>query len=362
MKRVWISIAVLIVSFTMSDLSADSREDPAEIVARLNDNYFFDSRIWYQDLKAELEGNVVILTGESFYSRSVQTAIKTLKKAGYKRVKDRVTMLPDTAAGEGNYGVVRVTRVMGTYSPVDVAEFKDQATELIYGDPVRFIRSTEKHFQVQSPEGYLCYIPKQTVRRMDLNEWDRYHQGPFAIFTQSHKLGDDITINMGSRLPYLGDQSVLLADGSSLELPDIRIKIIIPVANPVREEIVNDAKGYLGLPYVWAGRSDAGVDCSGLLIQSYGMNGLFLPRDSDEISNVGRLIAFPGWMSALLPGDMLFFGGSRRLVTHTGIYMGEGYFIHSHGGGTVIQSLDPEDPEYNKAQHESFLFARRLFE
>jgi hypothetical protein len=307
----------------------------------------------------EKESRGLVLTGESFFQQSVSFATQSLERKGFPVAESRVKLLPDTLAGAKNYGVMNVSKVMARFKPVTE---KFAATELIYGDAVRIIREDGEYLQVQSPEGYLCYIPASTLVRMHQPEWSRHHQGPFAIFLSPIPLNDDVRINRGSRLPLVGEGTVLLADGSELAVADSTFTIADPAANPKREAIIDAAKGFLGLPYVWGGRSDEGLDCSGLVLQCMGMNGVFLPRDSDEMANVGRLIALPGWKSAILPGDIVFFTGRKRLVTHTGIYMGNDLIIHSHNGGTEIQSWDPASPDYNPTLNENFVFARRVFD
>lgn len=361
--RIIIILSILLASISIlvaqPDFNKVEKGTPEAIIERINDRYFFDDRVWYQQLEIQHADDALVLKGETFFSRSVKSAIRVLNKAGYKTVVDSVTLLPDTLAGAQNWAVVNVTKIMGRYKPVHE---KQEATELIYGDMVRLIRSSGDFIQIQTPEGYLCYIPTASVRTMYQDEWDRYHQGPFAVFQKEVELGNDLSINMGSRLPLVSKGKVLLADGKKFSPPRGSFTVANPAKNAKRQAIIQSAKGYLGLPYVWAGRSDDGVDCSGLVIQAYSMHGIFLPRDSDEMSNVGRLVGLPNWRTAILPGDIIFMGGSRRLVTHVGIYMGDGYVIHSQSGGTQIGSWDPASPDYQASLEKTFLFARRVFE
>lgn len=356
--RILISALLLILTGCSLQTNRASEPDPAEILAKRNADYFFDSRIWYLELTANHTSNGYSITGEAFFPESVQAAERALRRAGYTVAESQVRLLPDTTAGAPNFAVVTATRVMGRYKPV---ERKQEATELIYGDPVRIIQDAGDQIQVQSPEGYLCYIPADAVRRVFLSEWTRYHMGQVAVFLMPVDLGST-RINRGSRLPHLGDNRVLLASGDTLSVEPELVHILDPEENPKRAAILDAAEKYLGLPYVWGGRSDEGVDCSGLVLQTFNMNGHFLPRDSDQISNVGRLIAFPGWMDAMLPGDVLFFTGNRRLVTHTGIYMGDQTMIHSSGKGTHIASWDPQSEYFDESILKGFIFARRMFD
>jgi len=338
----------------------DKHADIHALIEKANNDFYLDSRIWYQDVQAEVDGQKIILTGEAFYSIPVRGIARKLKRAGYDfELIDSVHYLPEKFSDGLAYGIVSQAHVMGRYKPVDK---KQEGTEMLYGEPVRLIREKDEYLQVQSNIGYLGYIPENAVRRVGLEEWNRYHIGKQAVFTSNDTLDNGLVFLMGTRLPYLENDMLLLADGTELNLSPEHYKLIDPVSNPLRQEILTSAQQYLGLPYVWGGRSAEGVDCSGFVMQSYALHNIYLPRDSDEIANVGRMIGYPGWLDAMLPGDVLFFAGSRRMITHTGIYMGDGKVIHSIGEGVQIQSMNPDDPGYSESLGRRFAFAKRMFD
>ncbi|NQV13908.1 C40 family peptidase [bacterium] len=340
--------------------SGDKHSPIHEIVSTANQTFYLDQRIWYQDVHAEIQGDKIILKGEAFFTSPVHGIARKIHKAGYEHeVLDSISYLPEHFGDDLAYGIITDTYVMGRYKPVSE---KQEGTEMLYGEPVRLIKDTGEYLQVQSAIAYLGFIPKTALRTVNLDEWNRYQAGKQAIFTRNVKLENGLDLKMGVRLPYLGDGCLLLADGSSHELSQDNYRIIDPAANPLREAIISAAEQYLGLPYVWGGRSADGVDCSGFVMQSYALNGLYLPRDSDEIANVGRIIGLPGWTDAMLPGDILFFMGSRRMITHTAIYLGDGRVIHSLGEGVQIQSMNPADPEYAEGLARRFIFAKRIFD
>lgn len=100
------------------------------------------------------------------------------------------------------------------------------------------------------------------------------------------------------------------------------------------------ARGFLGEPYVWGGDalSEGGFDCSGLLYHVAGKLGVGLQRTAAQQAADGRYRAVSA--GALAPGDGVYFassGGSR--VSHAGMYLGDGYFIHSSGSRNGV-SID----------------------
>ncbi len=92
-------------------------------------------------------------------------------------------------------------------------------------------------------------------------------------------------------------------------------------------ESIDLAKRFLGLPYTWGGSSSYGYDCSGFTQMLERSRGIIMPRDADLQA------AWSGVMTVkrdeLKPGDLLFFGSSPEHITHTGMYIGNGEFIHA---------------------------------
>ncbi|WP_019144098.1 transglycosylase SLT domain-containing protein [Aeromicrobium massiliense] len=104
------------------------------------------------------------------------------------------------------------------------------------------------------------------------------------------------------------------------------------------QKVVDTAKKYLGVPYVWGGTDPAkGLDCSGLVQQVYGELGYDLPRVSRDQAKVGT--AVPS-LDQARPGDLLAFNSP---VTHIGIYVGDGKMIHAPKPGEKVRIEDVYD-------------------
>ncbi len=103
---------------------------------------------------------------------------------------------------------------------------------------------------------------------------------------------------------------------------------ILARTSKIAQELTRSALRFLGVPYAFGGTSSAGFDCSGFVQHVFALLGVSLPRTADAQYDVGR----PA-VGGPRPGDLVFFdtyGG----VSHVGIYLGHGTFVHassSHG-------------------------------
>ena len=108
--------------------------------------------------------------------------------------------------------------------------------------------------------------------------------------------------------------------------------------------LVRLAQEQLGRPYRYGGRSPAGFDCSGLVFYVHREAGLDVPRSSREQYRASRRITREG----LLPGDLVFFSISSRKISHVGIYVADGLFIHSPSTGKGVSYASMTDPYWRE--------------
>lgn len=115
-----------------------------------------------------------------------------------------------------------------------------------------------------------------------------------------------------------------------------------PLLSGAQRALIQTAYTYLGVPYRWGGTSPNGMDCSAFVQKCFAAVGIRLPRTAREQFNCGMPVA----TAQLQPGDRVYFQNKSGAITHTGIYIGDGYFIHSSSSrkGVAVSRLD--EPMY----------------
>lgn len=146
--------------------------------------------------------------------------------------------------------------------------------------------------------------------------------------------GGSVLLSLGSRLPFFGDNE-FEADGISFGFegePEIY------QGKKSQKEVVVLAKKYLGIPYLWGGRSYFGLDCSGFTEVVYRTCGYQLPRDSSDQAQEGKIV---GFIDEVQAGDLAFFDNEEEQIVHVGILLSHSQIIHA-SGSVRIDSIDHE--------------------
>lgn len=282
----------------------------------------------------------------------------------------------DSVSGPG-YGIVNVSVANLRMKPDFTSEMTTQA---LLGMPVRVLQQ-DGWYRVQLPDDYQGWVHRVgvcCVTRSQLEAWNKAekivvtaHYG--FVYSKPSRTAQPVSdVVAGNRLKWEGSKGSFYR----VSYPDGRRGYIEKnIAEPEhhwRKSLKLDAASILatahtlmGVPYLWAGTSSKAVDCSGLVRTVYFMHDVILPRDASQQAYVGQHIDFAPDFSNLEPGDLIFFGkkpeseGQKPRISHVGIYIGSGRFIHSQGD-VHISSLIPTDDCFDAFNLGRLLFATRI--
>ena len=212
--------------------------------------------------------------------------------------------------------------VVMTDTPEMVAE---ATTELLFGEQVEVIgQDDDDWIKCRSlSDGYEGYVPRG---EMDEEITAATHKistiRGFAYTESDYKSPPVRSLSFGSPLSVFLEENgyALLMQGGWVPLEQI-CKIDVK-----ERDIAKTAEMFLGIPYLWGGRTSIGLDCSALVQLSLKEAGVPCPRDTkDQIKAVGEVIEFGDTIAygSLKRGDLVFFEG------HVGIMMDENNIINA---------------------------------
>lgn len=193
----------------------------------------------------------------------------------------------------------------------------EMISQLIFGETFQILESRDTwHFIKTDYDSYSGWVSiRKPVEFLTENE-------PVSFLYEGYIFNDhdEILLSYGSVLyGYNEEERTLLVGEELFELEG-------EVIRKGELEIPEIAEGYLNTPYLWGGRSEWGIDCSGFTQQVFRMASIYLPRDSGQQVKEGIEIATLG---EALAGDLIFFAEDGTHVSHVGIYLGDNEIIHA---------------------------------
>ena len=378
-KNYLILALLLFCSLPSARTYAAGGDVPPEVVSltdSLKQKYAPDGRVALFKTDYTFDGKRVMLRGETTSPSAKAELVEALSKAGYE-VMDCLKVLPDEAALEGKtYGIINLSvaslRVQPDYS-------SEMMTQALLGMPVRVLER-DGWYRIQTPDDYIAWTHRVSVlpvTREELTAWNRAEKvvvtSHYAfVYSQPDRRSQTVSdIVAGNRLKLEGTKGgfyrVSYPDGrqgyveKSAALPEKEWRKSL---KQDAASIIATAHSMMGIPYLWAGTSSKGVDCSGFMRTVLFMHDIIIPRDASQQAYVGEHIDIAPDFSNLQPGDLIFFGRKatperKERVVHVGMYIGNKRFIHSQGD-VRVNSFSPDDELFDEYNLGRLLFATRV--
>lgn len=256
---------------------------------------------------------------------------------------------------------------LASLSVINMREKPDYAAELgtqaLMGTPVKVHYRDGYWVNIETPDGYRAWVNEMAIEPVDPARLDAWKASRRVVVTNyytffldaprpdANHVSDAV---WGDVVEYLGVSGqytkVKLPAGKEAFVPtadvtDFRTWVdsrsaVVPAdaaaaqVEKARTLILETAKTFLGVPYLWAGTSIKGVDCSGFSKSVYFLNGYMLLRNASQQYKTGEPIDVSEGLDNLQPADLVFFGREATAdkperISHVAIYMGDGKIIHS---------------------------------
>jgi len=238
----------------------------------------------------------------------------------------------------------------------------ERMTQALFHEPVEVLERGQAFSLVQLGDGYTGHISNDFLTEADSqNEADYMVSASIAVahaeadieaptvtilpFTAAIKVDDFHGEFASCTTKRYGDLFLAKDDIVPIEQTPHLSRDMIPL-------LLSSAKRFIGVPYLWGGKSFFGFDCSGFVQVNAKFFNVGLPRDTKDQIKVGREIS----RDAIKPGDLLFF------ERHVALAINSKDFIHSSlsQGGVHINSFDPTGPHYLERLDRGFKAARRI--
>lgn len=267
-------------------------------------------------------------------------------------------MLPLLFAGmlaAAVHGVI-VKPVASMYSRP--AAESDVVSQALCGTNVEIIETKADWLKIRTPDDYTGWLPQSSLVQA---------KAPYAVsgnvaqvnalfanlyrepsITKHEPL---ITVPFETRLEVVAEPEAEGRRYLQVRLPDgrpawIQRGDVVQDGKPLTiGQTIELAQRFLGLPYLWGGTSSFGFDCSGFTQMLCRRRGILIPRDAQPQADWSGVR--PVEKDELEPGDLVYFGSSPKKITHTGMYIGGGRFIHATAHEhPVVQISRLDDPHW----------------
>lgn len=359
-RLIFSALAIAAVAFcTSAQSSTEALGKAQKAVEKTREAVAPDARQVIFEIKAYNDNNGNLTVGGKTSEASVREAIVSALADNGIDFINRIEVYP-----ANRWAMTRIPvashRTVGRHAA-------EMATQSIMGMPLRLLESDGDFWRVQTPDGYIAYVPSSSVVAKTDEEMRQWRSAKRFVVTSLYQIrayrsakssrARDVVTDLvnGSIVTVPGGVPSIENGRLHIELPDGRTgwaeaKSFAPIEewaaqNFNSDAILDMAYSMEGTPYLWGGTSTKTLDCSGLAKVSYLSNGLILMRDASQQAKTGTRIEAKDWKT-LRAGDLLFFGNaSTGRVTHVAIYDHNGNYVHS-SGRVKRNSVDPDSPDY----------------
>lgn len=224
-------------------------------------------------------------------------------------------------------GICKLSAIPMRLEPSDPSEMVNQ---VIFGESYDVLEQRKKWLRIRlHHDRYEGWIDRKQASLMDEAETEYRKDAKLSIASDLIEIvtqkdgGSYFPIFLGSYLPNLDKEQNFTIANQSYHFNGQAIS-----QRQSRVELIETAFSYLHAPYLWGGRTPAGIDCSGFTQMVYRIAGHQIPRDAWQQAELGETLSF---IEESEPGDLAFFDNNEGRIVHVGIILKDNYILHASG-------------------------------
>lgn len=235
----------------------------------------------------------------------------------------------------------------------------EMISQVLFADTFEVFEQDEEWLHVKTrDDAYIGWLEAKQVIKLndDVKENSPFLTNEANTLVLKGSSRSPIYLHAGTTLPNYSDGKFSLA-GENYQVTSSNV--FVPNSEDFEVDVIETAKIFLNVPYLWGGRTHAGIDCSGFSQIVYKMLGLNINRDAWQQAEQGRVVDF---LTEAKAGDLAFFDNAEGKITHVGIMLNNSQIIHA-SGRVKIDRIDNQGIfalDENKYSHKLRIIKRYL--
>lgn len=255
-------------------------------------------------------------------------------------------------------GPIAICKILYSLLRTEPNHRAEICSQLVFGEWVVIVATNEDWAQVKTEHGYIGWCRIAHMFFSNETETGEISEGLPGIVTKSDRVAlHHLSLNSNDFLPpYLQEGCFSFFPS---QLPNSGLKWLNLNGDLAFEpmEMVAKSQHFIGIPYLWGGKTPFGFDCSGFVQFLVNLQGFSYPRDAWQQAEIGDKVPFNQDAPEFEPGTLLFFQHGDKKVHHVAISIGGSEFVHA-SEWTRIQSFNPENSTFAEDRKKSLSLAK----